>query len=1671
MMTSINKPITFETQGENLCVDSQCLEDSEPHVGFDINVNHNIPSFRSLLFGKSIPASDGKSDKERDQSQDQEDFNNRFKDSFAHMLNYGIIDSLLANIQPIAKTMGVDLVSDNTGSCWLFAAVLVCVQVRYCTSKALNSILLCTYFLVLLPAGSKWASNKVNSLTNDLLREAGRPADDSMKEYVDFVYNSQYGIDHMRLVGMISNGTIDKNFFHTVIEYIENNYEKEKDVNQSSILSSMKDYVFSLFNDMDNTSISTDDIDMEEILLEEQIGVDLFAKIGPLLTGLLSAGLNHSVRPDFAKTMLEMTKISPTQTANVTSLLMHSCTALHSFLEKIGTPKEFSKYFYVDQIDSCAVRSFEARFLSFKADVTVGKFPDHSLIYEFAQRLKNDALGLIKITPDKYSYDYKVLERGLKDIGDLLLSAQISQRTQSGPRPEPVGILFTGEAGIAKTELSKKICDMLLDTISPECCRDNYGEIINREQLVFDMPTDKFWDGYSSSTIIIKGDDIFSARETATMQDPDSLKIINMINTNPWPVPIAECTEKNKVFCRAKVFLGTSNLKNLDLLESVNDKRAVKRRFHFTVDTKVNSDYLDSSGKVDPMRLPHGTDGITYFPDDYWVCTVVEHKSNCHSEPIELYYHQLIEYIIKRIKQHEKFYKMNEIANRNSVLKYRLRNREIYNTFQDGFDEFKHSMYRIDMTNAKICKYVNFVTGLSREGLDKFLNDWIDFLDTDCCGLDTKPLKWKGLSALESLVTEFPDNYNPNMILYYCKIVLFARHLNRRDLLTGDPLLEERKYVIPDFKEKISQFFSFLQNNWKSIVACLLAGGVLYVIVKKFFTIQKDVNNFLGAKEPEEQVGFLEKNFNVKVPSPLFGVRNNVNDALSKSINSYSFYMSLKDPDGELVSLGMTHNYSGRMFICNRHFKLMLEHYTQRDSRYLDCNLTLTTLYGNKQHVLPVREFIRFDVEDSLKAKDILIYYLDSVPITSSGIRRYIATSFDYNKIMSRTRFSARVLFYVNNELRDLPTIVDSQVTAFSPKVPIIVKSKTGLEYNIPNGFTYTGSVFKKGYCGGLLIVPDLSTDNRFICGFHAAGTEVVGHSTSITQELLDPYVDSVGGVMCPYYKEREVLGVVSAPPELQGWAQPIGSMDSSHQIVTLAQSDITKSVLHSRIPSYGNSIMSCTKLKKFTHEDGRIIDPNENALKNYGFKNKFVPNYQLNLAGSLYSDLIERNSIIARGFRTKKDLRESLYAFGTVKRIDPNTSAGYPYNLPNAYNPKKEWVLACRSGDPKRKYDTESKIVDICLSKLSEIVKGIRPEDFVYSGNLKDEKIKKHKSREGLTRFFAGANFIQHNINRAYFGDFIDNFTQMNISVGSAIGVNPYSNRWDDLAKLMNQFDGDNLNKCNKGAGDYSKFDGHQMTNIQNKIIEIINEWYGDEGYTSLDGQEVPDNVIRMRLFMEICNARIILDNKCYEWQTALPSGNTLTALVNTMYNNMLLRLVWIRVGINPMDFDKHFYMCSLGDDIIFSISDRYRHLINEITLPSLMDELGMVYTNETKGTSEVEFRTITEIEFLKRSFRFLPCKNRWVAPLRKESYYESIYWTKKDPMLKDVITIDNVRNGLREATLWGKPDFEQFYNEVIPLVDAYLPHVSLSGGGSFTKHYDLSLEEALSSDYAYNF
>jgi len=381
--------------------------------------------------------------------------------------------------------------------------------------------------------------------------------------------------------------------------------------------------------------------------------------------------------------------------------------------------------------------------------------------------------------------------------------------------------------------------------------------------------------------------------------------------------------------------------------------------------------------------------------------------------------------------------------------------------------------------------------------------------------------------------------------------------------------------------------------------------------------------------------------------------------------------------------------------------------------------------------------------------------------------------------------------------------------------------------------------------------------------------------------------------------------------------------------------------------------------------------------------------------------------NILGRVWSTK----EALVGANGAKGVPLGTSVGLPGCL---LHRNKRAML-----DGAMEWDFSSPTVIKLMEEVEALERmvqdGIRPF-FMARGFLKDELRKPGKG----ARYIAGTNVHYYILCRKYFGQIVS--TQMNQFKDSGMcpGINPYQD-WEWLQNHITK------HGAKVWDGDFSGFDTSQQPQLLAECLNYINSWYAARGGT------VAESNVRTILFQDLMKSRHavgrgVVATHVVQWQRSLPSGHFLTTFINTMMSMTCLAAAYIRT-VGDLNFWDNASAATLGDDNVCGASDAVIDAFNQVTVAEVLrEEFAMTYTAGRKGEELKPYLSVDEITFLQRSFRLK--QNRVVGPIRKESIYGALLYTKRgDAKYRRETLCQNIEGCLSELSLWPE---ETWANDV---------------------------------------
>jgi hypothetical protein len=175
--------------------------------------------------------------------------------------------------------------------------------------------------------------------------------------------------------------------------------------------------------------------------------------------------------------------------------------------------------------------------------------------------------------------------------------------------------------------------------------------------------------------------------------------------------------------------------------------------------------------------------------------------------------------------------------------------------------------------------------------------------------------------------------------------------------------------------------------------------------------------------------------------------------------------------------------------------------------------------------------------------------------------------------------------------------------------------------------------------------------------------------------------------------------------------------------------------------------------------------------------------------------------------------------------------------------------------------------------------------------------------------------------------------------------------------------------------------------------------------------------------------------DGLIYRWSNGNSSGSPFTSELNSIYNNIAFYYVYLNIVGNLDQIATKSCFLAFGDDNIWTVDLDLHHLFVPSKVKELYLTLGLTYTDFGKD-GDAEWHHLNEVEFLKRSFRFI--KGSVVAPLSQKAIFNMVcYQTSGIDSFANLG--DRISTALYEASLHGKEFYDSFYAKLRPYLTQY--------------------------------
>lgn len=1243
----------------------------------------------------------------------------------------------------------------------------------------------------------------------------------------------------------------------------------------------------------------------------------------------------------------------------------------------------------------------------------------------------------------------------------------------NGPRPEPLGIMLTGPTGVGKSTVTTPL---MLEVTAAVLPKESFEQFrLNHNDFIYNrVHENEFYDGYHGQFNWLN-DDIGATRDIAGVTANPYMESIRAINTANFPLHMAHLEEKGNTNFTSKIVWATSNRKIFEL-NSLYYNQAFCRRWAVCMLTVPKKEFCESSTveiwdrklKAD-LEFDDSFSHLEFFEYDILVGKI--------KNPVSRNYRQLIDYIVKMYKDRERYNArclMSHEELKLEAIRIRQINEKASEAHCQAYDEGSPNLCQgrtNDSPKRKGKEKAQPMPGSFSKDETIPPQEYLARTKTGVSILNNTPMKvcevidkeWIRANSCEPILLHpLYEFWRDSMGRWDQNTLNFMAALSRRTPEEAAVAMEghheeswtEALQRIGDFtwKEDFTPFFESLKqraDKWVNVVknvcksiydqcseqrtlikTLLLAVGLCtigYQMYKSYMTPQlqyfkknsnraankvrraeRDLTKRRGIQPRKSGKGHQQ----IRKGKTQLAYDPTCMDVMHK-IWKYNMYC-IRLP-GSMRPMGYFTMIRGRIGMMPLHFgdKIDLLHSEGQIShdtpltiwRVSNPDVKFEVFYKDMDIFLPSK----YEYEDLC-----YVSFPDVIPIAKNIVKHVL----DDFSVIDR-KFTCALLCPQESSYR-------LTVTEALP-IPDLEYE----EYTCSLGFDYDIHT-KIGDCGSLLAIFDPRTKSAKIIGMHTAGKGRRGMSCRVDRDMVEYALEQLGESDWIEEVEDESKPYEIEDVELQGFT----AIEKGEKVHFSGFSKIVPSPLND---TYLPPEMLPALMRKVTIE-GKVVDPWINARVNYAQSSYAMDTIRLKQCTESYISEVFKNSLNDAPWKPKIFSFEEAVAgvpgIENMEGIPRGTSAGWPLCLkvPKGHKGKTHFF-----GTNEEYEFTSTHCIELKKHVQYIILEASRGRRLkhVYLDFLKDERRPKEKVFRGKTRGISGGPLAHGICVRIYFLDFIRWFVTNRMRNGSAVGLNAYSNEWNILATKLNS----ESTEENIVAGDFSHWDGSLTRIIQRQFLLMADRFYGPD-----------DSLIREVLFEDICNSKHIVGDVIYEYVCGMPTGNPLTAILNTFCNNVAIRyassssyLTLNRPEVGPVvdvvnmvasflrRFEKQVFVICYGDDNVLSVGKNLRDTVNQVTLTYEFARFGFTYTPEDKGDSTGQkHRFLKDCSFLKRGFRFDDEEGRYVAPLSMETILESPQWTKENDVGYNFVK-DNVFTCLKELALHEKEVFKKWAPKLV--------------------------------------
>lgn len=1189
------------------------------------------------------------------------------------------------------------------------------------------------------------------------------------------------------------------------------------------------------------------------------------------------------------------------------------------------------------------------------------------------------------------SYELNIFNRRVAELKQLQREFKLIQLAKS-KRPPPFSLLVFGSSGIGKSSFLNmlfchfaKVSNILGKNLE---CTDDF--------LYTRTVSDKYWSGFSSYQWCILLDDIAMSLPSKAQADETLDEIVRIANTVPYVPEQAALEGKGTCPVVPKLFLGSTNVKDLNASQWFSVPLAIQRRFQFVITVKPKEEFALHVPNSDQIMLDPEKARLASFNgyDDFWdikVEKVVPGKRiGANVERIGADY----ELILKTDN-------MNEFLSwygKAIKLHYEQTEKMI-----DTMDKYKEVVIcdkcfsECDGTCVEVQSGPKF--NFKEENMDTLY-----LISTTLWFALWTVMLLRSTKCLTARWSHYlPGRWHKTLLMAIS--VFCGRCANKIEswiLLRG---CERIKLIIIPHKNTIFVI---------TFIASMLIGCALNRILHgKKKPVSEPQSKYFPGSEPKkatverENVWKWEEPANITnadiSPVVCSSAAMSIDDQLRRiEKNCYSL---LVHRDDGTVTTGKCLALGGQLYLTNAH----------------TLHGTFTCLEVARtgvDDVIGCRRKVFIDPNDIKfsRSLDLAVFRIVDLPATKNIVpllfnedsrkpemNGYWIRRNDEDGTIDKFRVSC--LSRTNIRIKDDSKDVDCDL-------PVYKMNPLGFE-TVP------------GDCGSVVVCE--FGGKLVICGIHVAFDHKLKKvfATRIDAKMINQFIKN-------FDSQATIQASDPVLTSIKTGDIPLGSIHRKSPFRFVDQGDAS---LYGSLPfrEGGGSRVGPTLLaQQFvdkTQNDGlyaikdemhapvmRGYVPKQLALSHMVRTSQMTRQKPLRLCSQAFLDEIldalpeeELKLIQVMDLHTSINGVDGIQYLDGIKR---STSAGFPWRE----SKRKHLIPIIHNGVLTDKVDISDEMKVRVESIEERYYRGERYHP-VFAATLKDEPVTQEKFELGKTRVFAAAPLDFTLVARKFLLPVVRVIQRNKLLFETGVGCQAQSSEWDVLYKYITKFNKDRII-----AGDYSKFDKKMSPAFMMEAFWILREICRKAGYTEEQLRAIDCISHDVSFPMTDYFGDLVM------FHGTNPSGHPLTVIINSLVNSLYMRYAYY--VLNPIHevrtFRDNVSLLTYGDDNIMGVR-KGCEWFNHTDVQKALSTIGVGYTMAEKDAESVPYLHISQTSFLKRSFRFDDDLKRVVGPLDHSSISKMLTkcvrskdWVPEQHMLAVIKT------ALEEYFWYGKSVYE---------------------------------------------